>query len=277
MNYELDMKKSVFIFLLILGTLSGCNDELAVVYSPQDTLDYEVFKEIPENDTVLLVLSNELTHDINPEKELALKLSYFPYNIMLVHQAQTKDPSLSNQYYMTNVEADQINTISAEILKRTIEHFKSEGKYVIVFGDFIGSFLALKSIQLFGLKADTYALLNGRLDVEQEIVEVAEGLRLAVLNENREVIVGNYIINHENWVDFRLLGSMIRPRYTEVLTGVDLTNMICTYRFENEDMGSPTEAEVTFLENNGARVHGFPGSAAWSGYEFYAILDFVRN
>ncbi|MEP1034109.1 hypothetical protein [Ekhidna sp.] len=270
------MKK--ILVTLVLGVLlfPGCNDELAVVYRPLDSVDYVIFQEVAQNDTVLLVLPDGLTHDIDPDEELASKLVFFPYNVVLVHQAQTKDPELSKQYYMSEEEAQDINDFSIDILLRTINHFKDEGNHVIVFGDYVGSFLALRSIVRDGMIADSYVLLNGRLDVEEEIIQIAEELRVAIL-DGEEIFQNGYIVNRENWVDYRLLGNLVTPRYTEELSDLNLSSLLYTYRDENDDLGPLRTPEINFLTNGGATVIGFPGSFDWNGYEYYALLDFARQ
>lgn len=270
------MKKLLLALTIGFLLFPSCNDELSVIYLPIDSIDYVVYQEIPNNDTILLVLPDGLTHDINPSKELADKLVFFPFNVILVHQAQTKDPTLSKQYYMTSEEAGQINDFSVDILMRTIDYFKSEGNFVIVFGDYVGSFLALRSINRDGPIADRYVLLNGRIDVEEEILEIADELRIAVL-DGEDILQNRYVVNRENWVDYRLLQNLATPRYSQELTGLNLTTMLYTYREENEDLGPLRAAEIEFLTNGGATVFGFPGSNDWSGYEYYALLDFVRR
>jgi hypothetical protein len=264
------------ISITFILSIISCNKELEVVYKPSFEEDFQFFKKLPLNDTVLLVLQEDLVHTIIPSNELGRKLNYFPYNIVFVHHALSKDNSLSEQYYMTLEEAKNVNDISVDILKRTIDHFKSEGKYVIVFGDLIGSYIGLRSLKRDGNRADIYALINGRIDLEEEILEVAEELKFVEINDS-ELGFGGYVINRENWADFRLITALAKPRYSVELANFNLSNLLFTYRVQNEDFGILTNDEVTFLENSGAFVFGFIGFGPWDGYEFYSILDFVRS
>ena len=62
--------------------------------------------------------------------------------------------------------------VSIEILHRVIEHFKAQGKQVVVVGHSYGAFLTTRYLWRKGPDAaDRYLVMAGRVDMQREVVD----------------------------------------------------------------------------------------------------------
>ena len=265
--------------LLISCTLVffHCNKELEYSYTPQYQEDYLIYNEVEENDTIMLLVQGGPSDELVPEEYISDLIYFFPYTLAVVHQTQTKDPSILNQYYLTDEGAKEINDESTEILNNTIEHFKKEGKHVIVFGGSFGSFLGFRTIERYGFTADHYALMLGRVDMDQEFVSIFRNRRWGIYNLG-EIIEGEqYIADDSAWASQKLMADVGSPQYSQLLKGKDLSKLIYLHRFSDESVGKTKEAEIEFLVAHGATVFGSPGYHNFDETEYQQVLQFVRK
>ena len=148
--------------------------------------------------------------------------------------------------------------MSVEILHRTIEHFRDQGKRVVVIGHSYGAFLVTRYLWRQGPDAaDRYLIMAGRLDMPEEVVNgfltgtpyyFQDGVtpmpfpRLPVPPTDRELM------------EMRIAGATGHDRYTERLADTDLRRVIYVYGTQDFNVGRLTEDEVRFLESGDATV-----------------------
>lgn len=271
----------LFLILALMAYLTGCNKDFQLAYQPIYQNDFEVYKKLSDNDTVLLVSQGGPSDELVTKTELQDLLNYFPYTIALVHQSQTKDPSVLYQYYISEDEANHLNDLSQEILNRTIEHFKKKGQHVVVFGASFGSFLGLRAIAAQGVKADKYALLIGRVDMDEAFWKLYKNKHHGLFEFKNEKLLGikktKYITEKRMWAMTALQGNIGEPRYTELLSETDLSKLLYLHRLQDRLVGPMQPAEIDFLKNQGAKVVGNKGDHGFNEKEYEHILNFIRE
>lgn len=276
------LKKILWLLLLaLMAYLTGCNKDFQLIYQPIHQNDFEVYKKLSDNDTVLLVSQGGPSDELVNKSEIQDLLNYFPYTIVMVHQSQTKDPSVLYQYYISEEEANYLNNLSQEILNRTIDHFKQNRKHVVVFGASFGSFLGLRAIAAQGVKADQYALLIGRLDMEEQFWKLFKNKHYGLFEiegeKNQDIIKTKYITEKRIWAMTALMGNIGEPRYTELLSETNLSQLIYLHRLQDRLVGPMQPAEIDFLKNQGAKVVGNNGDHGFNEKEYEHILNFIRG
>ena len=176
-----------------------------------------------------------------------------------VHQTLTLNHDLAARYAEFALAELQAEVdVSVEILHRTIEHFRDQGKRVVVIGHSYGAFLVTRYLWRQGPDAaDRYLIMAGRLDMPKEVVNgfltgtpyyFQDGVtpmpfpRLPVPPTDRELM------------EMRIAGATGHDRYTERLADTDLRRVIYVYGTQDINVGRLTEDEVRFLESGDATV-----------------------
>ena len=146
--------------------------------------------------------------------------------------------------------------VSIEILHRVIEHFKAQGKQVVVVGHSYGAFLTARYLWRKGPgAADRYLIMAGRLDMQREVVEgVLAGQYYYFPDAVNPAPVPPYPvpITEREILELRIMGATGHDRYTERLAGTDLSRVLYGYGSEDMIVGRLTEDEVGFLTSSGA-------------------------
>jgi len=92
---------------------------------------------------------------------------------------------------------------------------------VVVFGVSFGSFLGLRAIAAAGVKADLYALMNGRLDMEEEFWKLFKDKYYGYFEFREEkpqrIEKTKYISEKRLWAMTALMGNVGEPRYSRLL------------------------------------------------------------
>lgn len=274
--------KIPFILCLLCAVfLTYCNKDFELQYVPSLKNDFEIYKNVTENDTVVLVCQGGPIDRLDSKDEINDLLAYFPYTVVMVHQSQTKDPSVLNQFFITNGDAQFLNDTSVQLLNKTISHFKAKGKFVIVFGASFGSFLGLSAIAKAQTKADRYALLIGRLDMEDAFWKLFQNKHYGYFKFHGDRPIGieqtKYITDKKLWALGALLGNIGQPRYTQELAAMDLSQLIYLHRLQDRVVGPLQKTEIDFLLQKGAQVVGQAGDHSFDETDYAAILEFVRK
>ena len=272
--------KKLLLFTVVV-VLGGCNKDFQLVYQPVYQNDFEFYKKVADNDTILLISQGGPSPELVSKEKASNLLDFFPYNIAMVHQSQTKDPSVLDQFYISKEQANQLNDLSEEILNRTIDLFKEDGKHVVVFGVSFGSFLGLRAIAAAGVKADLYALMNGRLDMEEEFWKLFKDKYYGYFEFREEkpqrIEKTKYISEKRMWATTALMGNVGEPRYSRLLSETKLSKLIYLHRFQDRVVGPMQPSEINFLQKQGAKVIGNDGDHGFNEKEYKFILDFIRS
>lgn len=214
-----------------------------------------------DNDTVIInAQGGPMTYfDYDTFANLYFEIAQVDFNVSLlvnVNQAQTIEPWQFDKESISFEKAKEYDIQSTEYLAQTIEYFKEIGKDVYVVGISYGAFLVQDLITRHGNIADKYFIMAGRLDMNEEVWQ--------------EFSKGNYVM-FENGVDVleaspdseltvednnmaKLAAGLGYKRYTELLSDSDLSNVLYVYSTKDEQVGSLSAEEVTFLESKGAQV-----------------------
>ena len=182
-----------------------------------------------------------------------------------VHQTLTINNDLVSRHRELSFEELQAEVdVSIEILHRVIEHFKAQGKQVVVVGHSYGAFLTARYLWRKGPgAADRYLIMAGRLDMQREVVDgVLAGQYYYfpdTVNPAPPVPPYPVPITEREILELRIMGATGHDRYTERLAGTDLSRVLYVYGSEDMIVGRLTDDEVGFLSSSGSRVLAVQG------------------
>ena len=187
------------------------------------------------------------------------------YYLINVHQAQTINPRDFNKREMTFEEAKTAASDSTKMLVDVINHFKNEGKTVYVVGLSYGAFIVTDSIATYGNIADGYLIMVGRLDIPDAVwaafsqgqtVGFVDGAEVKPVSPEVAGIGGEDRLVQSNMA--KLAAGLGYKRFTNLLEGAKLSNVIYVYSYLDEQVGRLTSSEINFLLEKGATVIGLP-------------------
>ncbi len=221
-----------------------------------------------QSDTVWLLEQGGPVDFLFPQSELLRLFGSFPNHERLyianVHQTLTLEHSdLTARAGELSVEQLKAEIdVSVEILYRTIQHFKRQGKQVIVVGVSHGAFLVARFLALKGpLAAEAYVIMAGRLDMPEAVARgflngCSYRFRNGVEPERKpecpttepSLLIGR-----------RLNGAVSHDRYSEMLASTNLSRVVYVYGTADAVVGRLTEGEHGFLESRGSTVIAIPG------------------
>lgn len=209
--------------------------------------------------------------------------------VVNVHQQQTLNPNEFANKEITFEQAKEYDTKSVDDLAKVVKYFKKEGKTVYVLGISFGAWMVQDLIANYGTDiADKFFISNGRVDMPKEIWTAfskggsgyfEKGVK-AVSNiegtmEDPKANVEKIPVADKNIS--KLAAGLGHKRYSELLVNNDLSKVFYLYGQTDEAVGKLTEAEVEFLEKQGATVstydggHDAPNDKMKEGFNFLGI------
>ena len=202
-------------------------------------------------------------------------------HLVQVHQTLTINPHLAARHDRLSLEDLQTEVdVSVELLRRVVDHFKSQGKRVVVVGYSYGSWLVARYLALHGPDgADRYVLMAGRLDMPREFVDGAllHGMLYHFPDATDPAPSGRSPTTDEEWIELRIAGATFHDRYTERLAGTDLHKAIYAYATADTVVGRLSEAEIRFLDENGVTVIAGEGANHVSLALDHGVLTRIRE
>jgi pimeloyl-ACP methyl ester carboxylesterase len=236
----------------------------------------------PDADTVWIFEQGGPSHEITYEVLIPF-LSYRGHediHLVQVHQTLTLNHELAARHAplsFANLQAEV--DVSVEILRRVIDHFKSQGKRVVVVGYSYGSFLVARYLALQGpAGADRYVMMAGRLDMPQRFVEGAlAGMLYHFPNAADPELVDRRPTTDREFIELRMAGATFHDRYTERLAATDLHQAVYVYGTADTVVGRLSDAEVRFLEENGSTVIVAEGANHYSLALDQTVLDRIHD
>ena len=248
--------------LLVAGALiAGCSQGF-VQYQPTPIPDditdlYRPFGT-DEAETVWIFEQGGPLHEF--DDVYGFLVHYFEpadVHFVQVHQTLTLNHRLAvreAEWELSELQAEV--DVSVEILHRTIEHFKAQGKRVVVVGHSYGAFLVTRYLAIEGpAAADRYLIMAGRLDMPEEVVDgFLDGEPYLFPDAVKPQPVEGLEFSARELMEWRIAGATGHDRYTQRLAGTDLGNVIYVYGTHDRTVGRLTEAEVEFLESRGSTV-----------------------
>ena len=196
-----------------------------------------------------------------------------------VHQTQTLPGSDFETREITFEEAKSADAQSVRWLADVVAAFKKEGRSVFVAGASFGAFMVEHLLATQGNIADGYLIAAGRLDMPGEVwSEFSEGRMVGFENgvdivkfSAEEAGMGGAGI-HTDANMARIAAGLGHNRYTELLNGMDLSNVTYIYGMVDEQVGRLSDAEIAFLREHGAAVRSVDGSHGDAIVEMAVVL-----
>ena len=239
---------------------------------------FEVHGGDPDSGTVWIYEQGGPIYDLVGEYE---SFSAYPghrdIHFVQPHQTLTLNGDLAvraEEYTLAELQAEV--DVSVEILHRTIQHFRSQGKRVVVIGHSYGAFLIIRYLwQKPPESADRYLIMAGRLDMPEVVVNgFLNGQVYYFPDGITPVDSGMRETTDRGLMEMRIAAATGHDRYTERLAERDLGRVIYVYGTEDEAVGRLTADEVDFLESRGAKVIVAEGGDHGSMFE---DIDVVRE
>lgn len=275
--------------LLAAALLAGCRS--AVVEPPYQptqlpSADSELFEVFGNagSDTVWIFEQGGPVYELDGRWQAILRsIPAFAevldtVQVAQAHQVQSLNPGLASRHEELPFEDVQAEVdVSVEILDRTIRHFRSQGKQVVVIGFSYGAFVTARYLWRKGPDAaDRYVMVAGRLDMPQKVVDAFRN-RMAYYFPDAvnpqpasDPVPADQPYRDQELMRRRIMAATGHERYTERLAGVDLSKVIYAYGIGDTRVGRLSDAELQFLNSKGSMIipvqadHGrvFPAAAS---------------
>jgi len=174
---------------------------------------------------------------------------------------------------ITEEQAQQEFQTSVEMIKRTIEYLKKDGKVVYVIGHSYGTTLLLEYLDRAGNRADQLVLMGYNLDMDLQNIEALKRGKIFVWKNGTEPVEQAPFppfLKGTSMSDKFTNGSMLmlngKKRYTQNLADDSLKNVIYVYGKYDESVGRPKQHELDFLLIKGVKIFGLEGGhmSMWS-------------
>ncbi len=216
----------------------------------------------PASDTVWIYEQGGPIHELDAAgsvyDELGIYRGKEDIELAMAHQTLTLNHDLAARYRDLSLADLQAEVdVSVEILHRTIEHFRAQGKRVVVIGHSYGAFLIPRYLWRHGPDgADRYLIMAGRLDMPMVVVNAflrgsswyfPDAVTPAPPPPHPE-------LTDRDHIETRIAAATGYDRYTERLAETDLRRVVYVYGTEDMAVGRLTAKEVDFLAFRGARV-----------------------
>ena len=218
-----------------------------------------------ESDTVWIIEQGGPSHEFDPFAYASFE--HYPerddVRFVQVHQTLTLNHDLAERdgdWLLADLQAEV--DVSVEVLDRTIKHFKSQDKRVVVIGHSYGAFLVARYLALRGPDAaDRYLLMAGRLDMPEEVVE---GFLTGTAYYFPDAVTPQEVPGQDHplfppktardLMEMRIAAATGHTRYTSALAGTDMRKVIYVYGTFDTIVGRLADKEVVFLESAGSTV-----------------------
>ena len=259
--------------LLLFAALASCKAFIAerpyrTTPLPADVTElFRVFGN-PGADTVWIYEQGGPVHMLEPDPRPQFR--HYPghtaVQFVQVHQTLTINHDLADRFRdLSFAELQAEVDVSVEILRRTIEHFKAQGRRVVVIGHSYGAFLVTRYLWREGPgAADQYLIMAGRLDMPLVAVQgVLDGM-LYYFPDAVHPAPAPFLVpaTERAALELRIMGATGHDRYTQRLAGADLSRVLYVYGRDDIIVGRLTDAEERFLTSRGARVMAVPAGHA---------------
>jgi len=258
------------IALLVAGALAvGCRGMVAppsYQATPLPVDVTELFRTFgnADADTVWIFEQGGPSHTLfpNPHFHISGYPVYQRIQFVQVHQTLTLNHDLAARHAelsLANLQAEV--DVSVEILRRTIAHFKAQGRRVVVIGYSYGAFLTARYLAADGpAAADGYVLIGGRLDMPAAFVDGAlDGVLHHFPNAVDPQPFPLQPATDREFIRLRIMGATAYDRYTERLAGIDLQRVVYVYATADSVVGRLTATEVAFVQSAGGRIIAVQG------------------
>jgi len=246
-------------FCIALTLFQACTVDDITGLTYDSVEEYGNFFGDPNQNTVILNAQGGPMTYLNDEGLVDL---IFPSNTngIIVGNIVQRQMGFFPSFYskdISEIDAKEIIDNSVDDLALVIRHFKSQDKQVYVMGQSYGGFLIQELISKYGSDlADQYLILGSRLIIEQEFTDIWIGGNDAFFDFNstpsgvQTAQVGSLVDQNLN----RLSGFIGQNNYIDKMENLDLSNLHYFHTPADEKVGPLTAAELSFLDEKGAKI-----------------------
>ena len=237
-----------------------------------------------ESNTVWIYEQGGPVHELDPAgsvyEEFGIYRAEEDIQLVMAHQTLTLNHDLAARYRDLSLADLQAEVdVGVEILHRTIEHFRAQGKRVVVIGHSYGAFLIPRYLWRHGPDAaDRYLIMAGRLDMPMVVVNAFLRGTPWYFPDGVTPTPPPPHPDHPEPTDrdhiaWRIAAATGHDRYTERLAETDLRRVVYVYGTEDQAVGRLTAKEVDFLASRGARVITAEGGGHDSMFNDAAVIQ----
>ncbi len=263
---------------------------------PRDTTLLFQSKGNEESDTVYIFIQGGPMPDISAYRPRPLTLLPNQENFLRVDVLQSQminQTILNASPTLTEKQSIYEHHVSAEMMHRSIQYFKERGKTVFVIGHSYGCYIGFAYLLDHPNMADKLILMGADLDEDLRNYQVNEdGSRKFIRFRN-----GTEPYERDFWGGFPLIdllspkmetiftnveslvSSHAKRRFTQLLKGKDLSNVIFYYARFDEANGRTTKAELDFFKAHGVETIESYGDHHSMLYKSYMtnIYEYLNN
>lgn len=202
------------------------------------------------------------------------------YYRVYAHQAETLFTQKTCDSDYSRSDAEKNNRTSVEILDRIVKNFKNQGKTVLLVGHSFGGFIITKYIAEKPNQADRILIMASRLDMQIEVANAYLRKELYTF-KNGEIPTpssdSELIEAYEDCESaYIVAGAMVADRFTQKLASKDLSNVLYVHAVDDEQTGTLSKAEDSFLVSKKARIIKIPaGEGGHSAMFFRPYSDLI--
>lgn len=162
---------------------------------------------------------------------------------------------------------------SVELLSRTITYFKNRDKKVYVVCHSYGSEIGLEYLLNKVNKADKFVLMGLNLDMDLKNIDAIKKGKIIVwedgVNPMEQDPFPSFLMKtslKEKFTNMSMLMLNGEKRFTELLSDVNLSNVIYVYGENDASVGRPKQHEIDFLKSKNVEVIKLDGGhmSMWS-------------
>lgn len=222
---------------------------------PDDITDLFIAKGDLNADTVWIYEQGGPDH-ILEESDLEAFPNSNNYLNVYMHQVLTYNNDLYNKN-LTKEQAEQETLVNDEILDTVIQHFKNQGKTVIVIGHSYGAFVVTHYLSKKGSSsADKFVIMAGRLNIDEVVYNGAINGQFYDYPDAETPVLSSIQPNGDKQkiTQLLLLGVIGQERYVEELSNVDLSNVIYAFANDDDALGKLSTVEKDFLISKNVEV-----------------------
>ncbi len=236
---------------------------------PEDINKLWLSEGNPASDTVYIISQGGPKDSLYFQKNGRVIWRYLPkYNekhIVHLHQAQTYNPKIFEyQGIFTSSMAQKEIDLTALMINKAIQHFKSKGKYVVVIGHSYGSFCILQAMTKDNKTADKYLISAGRIEdnpasVKTKLAGINGGYKedgTTLILDDMEAIKNNRTTKEQQAYRIKqiLKGTLGQTNYYDKMKDIDLSNATFVYSKNDNRVGKLTQPEIDFLASKNAQI-----------------------
>ncbi len=280
--------RPLFIILFVFSLFNHTNSQNTIDLNDLPQVS-EIIFEISQNnsaDTVIIGLHGGPLETIDTG-DFNFFNSIQTYNLIEVKKHHHDRPDIKNDSNLTLSEAQRINDSTSARIRKVVNHYHDLGKKIVLIGNSFGAFCVTEYIEDYGFDHLYKAIaMVGRLNLDTEIVNSYANGHYALFEADGEthVFLNEPPYNQpsfpDDWALMKITASMGANRFTDSLSGIDLSNFMFVHGTADRAVGKLDSVELNFLNTHHATVFATPEQtheSALLDQNMLEVLNFIRT